>query len=512
MRVLRWGEVAIGAALTAVALWLHSMFFRSAGPLWRDEIVSLHVAQTPFAHLLQRMQFDSYPAFWLLLLRAWVSLFGAASLRLFGLLVAVALLGAIWFAVRTLGVRAPMLAIAMGGAAAAMVRFGDSIRAYGFSVVIGLVSLTLLYRTVIKPTRASFALALLAALASVHTTYYNAVLLFACCVAAAIAHRNRQRAIAILGIGAVCALSMLIYIPTIRAVGRWSDLTRYELDLPWIAKKFGDAVDLGGGAGQRAWLIALIAALGLAGVILARRRDHSALVFCTTTLVLFTVAQIAFLLVLRYLMQPWYFLLWIGVAAALLDVMIAIALDREPALQLVRAGAAFFILLVALDGTRELASRRATDMDRVAATIAHDGTPRDFVIVYPWHFGVSFNEYYRGAAPWQTLPPIDDQSVQRYDEAKRAITDMRERSTIARAAATLRDGGRVWYVGEPLYLEKRIYVESHANTGGMAAADARWSGALESALRASGAKPVVVKPPDSDVSEYEQPLLLRFER
>jgi hypothetical protein len=73
-------------------------------------------------------------------------------------------------------------------------------------------------------------------------------------------HRDRKRAAIALGIGALCAASLLIYLPTIQKVKAWSDLLRYDINLAWIVARFREAADIGGGLGVWAWIAALIAA------------------------------------------------------------------------------------------------------------------------------------------------------------------------------------------------------------------------------------------------------------
>jgi hypothetical protein len=482
---LRPGEETIaGVVFFAYALFLHALFWRHAGPLWRDEAVSAAVSRTPWPQFLDRLQFDSFPALWLLLLRGWTALFGdgVASLRTLGVLTGIAILGAIWFALRTLDVRVPMLAIALAGAAATVVRFGDALRAYGLGAALGLVSMALLYR-------GRFLLGGLVSLAAVHTTYQNAPLLLACCIGAAIVHR--KRAAIVLGIGALCAASLLIYLPTMQKVKAWSGLLRYDISVGWLLARFRDAADLGGGLGVWAWIVLLIAALALA-------RNH---VFCAIVLAIYTTAQIVFLLVLRYHTQPWYYLIWMAVAAVLIDATIV----HAPPLQLLRAAAALFILLLGYSGTRAVVAQRMTNVDVVAAVLARDAAPNDLIVVYPWHLGASFHRYYRGAAPWQTLPPLRDHTVQRYDEARKAMFDGRERALIAAVTDTLRRGGRVWYAGYPLFMEQSII---GAKDRPQVQADARWSSALRDALR--GTQPTMVVRPDPRTNPNENIALLRI--
>jgi hypothetical protein len=137
--------------------------------------------------------------------------------------------------------------------------------------------------------------------------------------------------------------------------------------------------------------------------------------------------------------------------------------------------------------------------------LARDAAPNDLVVVYPWHLGASFHRYYRGAAPWQTLPPLSDTSVQRYDEARQAIADGRERTLIAAVTATLHRGGRVWYAGYPLFMEQSI---AGAKDRPQVLADARWSSALHDALR--GTQATMVVQPDPHTNPNENIALLRI--
>ncbi len=70
-------------------------------------------------------------------------------------------------------------------------------------------------------------------------------------------------------------------------------------------------------------------------------------------------------------------------------------------------------------------------------------------MVAPWPYGVPFSYYYKGRAPWTTLPPLADNTIHRYDLMKAAIEkpDEAVRPVFERVEATLRAGGRVWIVG-----------------------------------------------------------------
>jgi hypothetical protein len=81
------------------------------------------------------------------------------------------------------------------------------------------------------------------------------------------------------------------------------------------------------------------------------------------------------------------------------------------------------------------------------------------IIVHPWHYGLTFNYYYHGAAKWTTLPPISDYRFHRYDliKEKIAMTNAAE-PVFDQIETTLRSGHRVWIVGEiPKYAVGRSW-------------------------------------------------------
>jgi hypothetical protein len=100
---------------------------------------------------------------------------------------------------------------------------------------------------------------------------------------------------------------------------------------------------------------------------------------------------------------------------------------------------------------------RQTNIDFIAAQLLTQVAPNDYVIVHPWHCGVTFQRYYKGAAPWTTLPPLEDHSVHRYDLLK---AKMQTKDPIApvieRIASTLQSGNRVLFVGNIPFTEEPL--------------------------------------------------------
>src|SRR5205807_8386136 len=75
-----------------------------AGPLWRDEINSLYVANTQTVHDFETaLVFNPFPALFAAVLRIWISLGFRNSyfhVRILGCIFCLALIGAIWLSCR----------------------------------------------------------------------------------------------------------------------------------------------------------------------------------------------------------------------------------------------------------------------------------------------------------------------------------------------------------------------------------------------------------------------------
>jgi hypothetical protein len=94
---------------------------------------------------------------------------------------------------------------------------------------------------------------------------------------------------------------------------------------------------------------------------------------------------------------------------------------------------------------------RQTNVDLIAAGLSSAVAPADYVIVYPFYCGATFERYYKAPATWTTLPPLEDYTLQRWDlfNAKMQTKD-RIAPVIDRIVSTLQSGNRVWFVGNPL--------------------------------------------------------------
>jgi predicted membrane-bound mannosyltransferase len=197
---------------TVVAIYLHILFGMNAGALWRDEVNSLEVAtMRTFAEMWANLSFDSFPALFFVILRLFAGVPASVSdgsLRIFGAAIGLLILVAVWLNARWLRLGFPLITLALIGFNPMVIRYGDSIRAYGLGILFALLTIGAIWRLIESFTLRHAVIAVVIAVLSVQSLYYNAVLLFALCLAAAtVTLRRRQivQTLTVFAIGAVAA-------------------------------------------------------------------------------------------------------------------------------------------------------------------------------------------------------------------------------------------------------------------------------------------------------------------
>jgi hypothetical protein len=202
-------------------------------------------------------------------------------------------------------------------------------------------------------------------------------------------------------------------------------------------------------------LVALSVIGGLVAVSFPKRlklseSQREVALFCLVSLLVGLAGNYVFLKILSYYTEPWYYLPLLSLTAVCVDALVGALIQTRPA-RIVRLAAALVIVTATLVPTRRAVRTRLTDVDVVAAQLAALARPGDLVLVTPWHYGVSFNRYYRGSAEWMTVPPISSHLLHRYD----LLTELMHmpdqtfpaRQATDRAADALRAGHRVFIAG-----------------------------------------------------------------
>lgn len=461
----RWLVGAEWVVAGSASLWAviaHVVIFLNAGPLWRDEVNSYnHAAMGTLADAWGRMEFDSFPILWSVVLRGWLGagLDSDTSLRVLGLIVGLGTLAMFWWTARVFRSGLPLLSLALAALAPSLVWYGDTIRAYGFGMLLILWVMGSVWRVAEKPSAARIALAGAATMLAVHTLYYNAVHLFVIGSGAALVCAWRQRwkaGAAVLGIGGLCAASMLAYAPSINRLSEWAIIIKQPIDLNWLAGRFADALGLAGAWMPWVWAGLWAAALVACVHLWLRRKnveetgpaDQAA--FWAWIMVGGPVCHFLFLLMLRYQTEHWYYVTLIAVLGLAIDAAAGQWARMVSIRRIVRVAVAAALVIVGATNLWTMAHMRATNVDRIIQATAA-ASPDDLIVLTRWEAGISFNRYYHGRTPWITIPDIADHTLHRYDLVKQKMsTPEAIAPELQKIRQTLAGGHRVWLAGRVL--------------------------------------------------------------
>jgi hypothetical protein len=441
------------------------------GALWRDEANSVNLATLPsFAEMWRVLDFDSFPMLFFAVLRGWTAIFGAyddLALRALGLITGLGILGAAWASGRSFGIKWPVLSLALIGLNPMLIRYGDSTRAYGLGILLILLTLRSFWRLVDSPgppTTRRITEATVLALLSVQCLYYNSVLLLAIAAGAmAVAIRSRawRTFSSILGIGMLAAASLLPYIPMMRRMREWTFLVSGpDGGFSWLWTRLCEVLGSPSQLGVWLWSGLVIAGLFIAAGVWAmgrRKREPSlggipqAVLFAAVTLAVGVASYAAFLRVLNYWTQPWYYITLAAFSACLLEVLFGAwpATSKSGiVLRVVRLAVALLLLCVAaLPAWKELPTRH-TNVDVIAGRLQQLATKDDLIVVPRWVCAISLHRYYHGPTEVITLPPISEHRFHHYDLVLRQMMTADPLSPVlVRMENVLRSGHRIFLVG-----------------------------------------------------------------
>jgi hypothetical protein len=450
-RALAWG---VSVATTLLAVALHVVVLRHAGALWRDEVNLANLSSLPIAEIEGNMVFDSSSPGCVLFFHAYqaLGLGSDVALRALGMVVGLSLLAALWLAARCFGTAPPLLSLLLFGLSPAVLRYGDSIRAYGLGAAAGIVTVALLWRLLEAPTPGRTLLAALVSVLAAQLQYQTAVVV-AIGVVAGLAvvmaeGRRPHRLRALLFVGGAAGISSLLSLGAGLAVRAFALPVRRPVALLEVVR--AAAVTLGRHS-LLALAVWLLAGLGVGAAVVARLRRRSPgvdrpslLLFLSIAASLTLVVCPVFLLSSRIAPLPWLFIPFLGLFAVALDGLAAVAMPRA------WLAAATAVAAAAVAPSSWAQSHVPhTNVDRVAAALGARARRGDLIVVSPYFCGISFGRYYRGAADWMVLPNGDRPRVCRTD---RILAAMRAEDPLAalrrRIDASLAAGHRLFVVVE----------------------------------------------------------------
>jgi len=456
---LRRVEWMVAILLSLMVLLLIAVRLAHAGALWRDESAVVQLARMPhFGDIARNFQHEAFPVPFPILIRGYTSLFGTGdtALRAFGAAVGVALLCAMWFSAECAGEQLPLISLSLLGLNTTFLVWGLTIRGYGLGSVLITLAFGLFAGLIRKPSPTSAVAAVLASVAAVQCLVHNLILLFAMTVSAAavcLMRRNSRNLAIFLGILALCAISFLPYLDAYTSGNNWSIVAESPVTFRLLWKEFILALGNPNPAFALFWGISFVILVTAGGWRIYRRRltrpspEWDVLLFSTLLPVAAAVSYYLFLHLLSYLARPWYFLALLSIVAVSLDCLAAGLVN----ITWIRVGRLLFamaaLMILPFNAWPKIVERQS-NIDVVAKKVTELAKPADLVVVAPWQYGVSFTRYYNGAAPWTTLPKIDDLRVHRYDLFReKMISPHPIDDVLEKVGQTLEAGNRVWFVG-----------------------------------------------------------------
>ena len=379
MKRLKHLEIGLAVFVSALAIALHWHCATRMGPLWRDEVNCVSIDSMPtFKDVWDHLQYDSFPLLWHCTLRAWLKL-GLSSdddLRLFGFLIGTATIIALWINARIFKHTSPLLALVLLELNPTIIRWGGSVRGYGLGLLLSISILGAVWFLLKKPSAKSFLIALGLCLLAVHSLFYSAVLVFAAGVAGmtwGCVCRQYKGVALIAGLGALCALSLLLYAPSIKQAGAWNMLV-HAPDFNFfffLGKLFQALGSLWGFLDVGVWAGLVLAAV-ITTVLFGWQRDpknptvqHAGMFFLIGLLVCFP-GYFLFLDHLGYPTQPWYYISFMGFCALAVEGMLA---SHQKAFAIARLALGLVLVYLWFPWAWADVGERMTNIDLVAEKI-----------------------------------------------------------------------------------------------------------------------------------------------
>jgi hypothetical protein len=447
-------EWIVAYLITAAAIALHFYYWLHIGGLWRDEANLVHLSGT---HSLGEMERDSFPLFMPFLLHAWLAagLGSDLALRLLGLLVGLGILAALWVSTWKIRRSPPLLGLALFALNSSVVFWGDSIRAYGLGSLMGALLTASAFMFLQKPSGARAVWLVALAILSVQVLYHNAVLVAAICFGAwAVCWRRRDKraALQVFAAAALSAASLLVYAKNFLFLASKSGSLRTGVKLPRFFASYGDTLGYPFSGYLYAWGLLYLIIVFCAGAGLWRslrtpsktggQASDDLTLFAAVTLTLAVVGFPLFFWRTQLPMQSWYVLPFMASAVVCFDAALPVfrGLSRAAFFGFVAATA-----LISVPTTGRLLNSHFSNVNLYAKQLASVAAPKDYIVVEPWVYGVTFDYYFKGPTPWQTLPPLSDHATHHFDMVQ---SQMQNTNAIApvlqQIAGTLQSGHRVW--------------------------------------------------------------------
>jgi hypothetical protein len=456
-------EFATAIVMSLLLMVLHLRVLVHAGPLWRDEVSSFHVATAPnLQAFLNSLVLDPFPILFVTVLRVWIALgFGSSDfgLRLLGFLIGTSLLGAIWVCCRMIDKErwAPLWPLALFALTPVTLTEGDSLRAYGLGLIGIVMSFGLVSRLAFRPWRLGTAIAaLIAALIAVQSLYLNSLILFAICLAGIIVSLRRKQLGPLAGIllvGLIAALSLLPYAGIMRNAHDQLALQReFQAVSDGMPSLISTATFRGTAAKIGCFLLfsfglIMVTVPSLRRSLFARIKGGSdSLVFAAIVVMVGAITTFGFLWS-SGLHSSRYRLPFMAVATLSMQVVYT-TLRKNIGLTVVNLVGSGLAAAAFIPSSYHLSELRKTNCDLAAVVVANSAAQDDLVIVNRFTHAPTFQRYYRGTAPWTSVPAVGDHLQHRAYLARPVMLNPDAiQDILLRIESELKAGHKVFLVG-----------------------------------------------------------------
>lgn len=522
-------------SLLACGLLLYSV--GAAAAPWRDEVNSIQMARMPWSELWQQLRADTLPMGLHVVLKGWLALFPPGqdilAIRSLGALVGLGCIAAFWWTTKQLRGGVPTLCLVFFFFNPDFVRAIGTVRPYGFSVLLLLLLCGAWYRYRESGKTADWMLATCCAVGAAHMHYLNLLYLTVIWLGLSLLllkGREWRRWYGLSLVALLAGFSMLPYLPVLVASRGWANMLMYSRE---ESTQLHNAWQVWSAGGASATYLALfVVVFALFYRVKAQIWPEAALLgLCLAGLCLPVYLACAF--VTNSAVSPWY----LGPPAALACLGFQLLISQgklastiakpmaAPRSQTPHVSGGYFglrigvpactIMVAALMFPAALrgAGLRQTNLDVAAQMLSQAATPQDYIVVSPWYYGVGFQYFYRGNTPWQTLPPLPDHTMHRFDLIHAAIMTSNggtfSATTLQQMRATLRSGAKVWLLGKPQKIsappgpENWIVPASLPLQDRYAELEMYWTAQAVAVAQEEGAKILQVDLGSSRVNPYE---------
>lgn len=454
-------SLALAIVLALLAVWLRVQFVAHAGGLWRDEVNTVNMAcEASWGSFRQATHYDSFALFWQAIVRLWAGLGVCAEdrgWRALGFAIGVGQVVALWLGAKAVGAGAPMWSMLLFGWGPAAVSFGSTVRGYGLAALLAMVVLIAVVRFLQEPNPRRWMWLVAASVLAVQTYLPNGVIVVALHAAASVelaCRRQWQGVAALAASSGVAASSLVLNAEWIRYALQVSGVEQRRVSWSDVWYQWWWAAAPEVWVLKWAWPVAVCFLAAWPFIERAARRTEdsvgrwffSAAALLTGAghaLYVHSVAQLPGL--------PWYFLAPTAVVALSVEGVWSRATRQLPALRWLGPVVCGALAVAVFPPVRTAVHFRLTNVDEVASFLSRTAVAQDFILVSPWYAGITFQRYYRGPAPWETIPPLQEHRYHVHLEVRERMREGEEaiRPLLQRAETVLRRGGILWLVGVP---------------------------------------------------------------